>query len=92
MLIKEPEWHHFFSKVPHFTTLLKVAGWNRLGDLRNKCGVMFGKTNAKIIASENLTTASRVVEAPITTKSKKITSSEANLPRRPDTVKTKNLE
>ena len=39
MLIKEPEWHHFFSKVPHFTTLLKVAGWNRLGDLRNKCGV-----------------------------------------------------
>jgi hypothetical protein len=39
MLIKEPEWHHYFSKVPHFTALLKVAGWNRLGDLRNKCGV-----------------------------------------------------
>lgn len=39
MLIKEPEWHHFFSKVPHFTALLKVAGWNRLGDLRNRCGV-----------------------------------------------------
>ena len=59
----------FYALLPLMASTYFVISSLTLGNKKNK-PIIFGNTNARIIASENLITASNVAAAPITTNNK----------------------